>query len=314
MKFKNFLMSGMIAALAAFFVVGCNENPDDPGNGDGDEVAAVTNLGAVSLSSTSVGLAWDASTTTGATYKVAWAEGTTSVGSADVSTTTTTVEGLTEGKTYVFTVTAVDADDNESDPVSVTWSPASRYNVDAANTTMEINIYEKDATRGSGLALDVASPYEGPRNISVSGTHTDAELALAQLAMYINTNGTVKIGPASGFTVAEYANVAKFDQNTIVSDEATPVSSLNNWYMNGSLSGAMTQNRETPFTLDAVRTDGNGYGFVVRTGTSAANYHYARVFVKNNGGKILQGDSPNRFVSLVISYQNTAGVPYAKGN
>lgn len=310
MKFKNFLMGGMIAALAAFFVVGCNENPDDPGGGDGDDVAAVTNLGAVSLSSTSVGLAWDASTTTGATYKVEWMDGSTSVGSKDVSTTSTTIDDLTAGKAYVFTVTAVDADDNESDAVSVTWAPAARYNNDADNQTLEIALYEFESDNGSGLILDPAQG--GPSTESMSASNDDIDKV--QFAFFVNNDGTFAFGPSHGFATSIFQAAGSTDANVVISDQAYTTTGLDDWYMNAPLTSLVT-NKTTPFTLQQERTDGTGYAFVVRTGTSAANYRYARVFLKPGGnGKIVRGTAPNRFISLAISYQNTAGVPYAKGN
>jgi hypothetical protein len=314
MKFKHLLMSGLIAALAGFFVVGCNENPDDPGNGNGngDDVVAPSNLQAVSMSATSVGLMWTASTTAGVTYTVKVTEGSSSVTTIpDIATTTHTVSGLTEGTVYVFTVIAVDADDHESDPITVTWAPASRYTQDADNTTMEINIYEFDSPNGSGLILDPITG--GPSTESMSASNPN--IGDVQFAFNINGDGTFSFGPSFGYPTTIFQAADETDQNVFISDQAFTTTGLDAWYMNAPLTSLIT-NKQAPFTnLQEERTDGNGYAFAVRTGASAANYRYARIFLKPGGnGKIVRGTAPNRFINLVISYQNFAGIPYAKPN
>jgi hypothetical protein len=54
-------------------------------------------------------------------------------------------------------------------------------------------------------------------------------------------------------------------------------------------------------------------GFYVRTDTPG-NHHFARVMVRNNGGKILQSIPPNRYIELETSYQISANVPFAKAS
>jgi len=314
MKFKHLLMSGLIAALTGFFVVGCNENPDDPGDGDDStQVSAVTSLQAVSLSSTSVGLSWTASTTSGATYNVSWKTATGStIDDMDVTSgTTATITNLTEGTVYTFTVVAKATGSDDSDPVTVNWSPASRYDKDAENTTLEINIYEFDSQNGSGLVLDAGN--DGPSTESMSANNPN--IGNVQLAFNLNGDGTFSFGPSFGFPASVFQAADETDQNVVISDQVFTVPSLDAWYMSAALS-TLIGTRKAPFTnLQEERTDGNGYGFVIRTGSSAANYRYARVFLKPGGnGRIVRGSAPNRFINLIVSYQNTAGVPYAKPN
>jgi hypothetical protein len=80
-------------------------------------------------------------------------------------------------------------------------------------------------------------------------------------------------------------------------------------YINNS--GA-NQGNISVFTFPKTQALGQGQGILVRFGNGAAT-HYARVLVVNNGGQLLQGTYPNRFVEVVISYQATPSVPYAKG-
>lgn len=315
MKFKNFLMSGMIAALAAFFVVGCNENVGDPDDNN-DDVAAATSLKAVSLSATSVGLSWAASTTTGATYKVSWANGSTSVGSADVSTTTHTVSGLTEGTAYVFTVVAVDADDNESDPVTVTWAPAARYTNDQ-DAGGVIRIYERSAPTGKGTGLVLTPDLDGPRNVSVAGTiGTNPDLANVHLIADVNAGtGTFTIGPSKASAFDDFTNYSLFPNNVQVSDNYVVTSGLDNWYESASLANMFTTNNKEAFVIQNQQTGNQGVGFAVRMGTGVSGqFRYARIFVvPGASGQLIQNDG-NNYVVLHVSFQNVAGVPYAKGN
>ena len=315
MKFKQFLMSGLIMALAGLFVVGCNENPSDPDDPDDpSEVGAVSNLRAVSMDG-AVMLSWDASSTSGVTYTASWTAdgGATVTEDEDITGTSHMFDNLDNGTEYTFSVMAVDSDNEESDAVTINWAPADRYNKDAANSSLEISLYEFNSTNGSGLALDTRAPYNGPRNVSLSSASTNPNRPYAQLGIFVNVDGTFKIGPAAGF-VGDYQGVAEFDQNVIVSDQSWTVENLNSWILDEPLDEYFDGNRKNPYTsFQTSRSDGQGYGFLVRTGTSASNYHYARVFVRpGTNGSILQGAAPNRFVSLVISYQNTANLPYAK--
>lgn len=315
MKFKNFLMGGMIATLAAFFIVGCNENPDDPGNGDGDEVEAVTNLKAVSLSATSVGLSWNASTTTGATYKVEWMNGTTSVGTADVSGTSTTVNGLIEGTAYAFTVVAVDADDNESDPVSVTWAPAARFTSDQEKGGV-IRIYERDApsaNQGTGLVLD--PNLDGPRNVSVAGSlGTNPDLANIHLVADVQSN-EITIGPGKATAFDDFTNYSLFPNNVQVSDNYVVTTGLDNWHMSGTLNDLFSTNNKEAFVIQNQQANNQGVGFAVRMGTGVSGqFRYARIFVVPGAdGKLVQNDGFD-YVVLHVSFQTVTGVPYAKGN
>ena len=306
MKFKNLLMSGMIAILAGFFVVGCEETPSTPtGNG----VDAPTDLEAVTLGATSVGLKWVGAVPVGSRYDVSWtnADG-TSTGEKSVNeAVSTTVEGLTAGVEYTFSVVFVNADGDASLATTINWAGATRYPV--AGSTVEINMYEFDSDNGSGLILDGAT---GPENASMSANNPN--LGEVQLAFFLNSDGTFSIGPSFGYPSTTFANADGTDPNVIVSDQIFTTPSLDDWYLASSLTSLLTQNSQNIFdNLAAARTDGAGYAFVVRIGSDAASYHFARVFIKpDSNGNFINGVAPNRFISLEISYQNTVNLPFAK--
>ena len=306
MILKSFLLGSTL--IAALVIGGCNENdtPTDP-TPTGVAPKAVTNLVAVSLSETSVGLRWNSPVDTSlAGYDVSWksSDGTDS-GSVSVAPATDTTQdatGLKVGKTYSFTV-KTKRGTLLSTGVSVTWAGAQRFSNDAANAATTIRLYEKASSNGSGLTLDPS--LGGPRNMSVA-----TPSAAVQLGFIVDPAGKVVIGAAYSFP--EFKNVDKFDSNTYVSTQSWVANGLSDWFLTQSLDKYIPADGNLrAFTFEATVTGTTGQGFVARTGATG-NYHYARIFVNNVGGKLLQGTAPNRYVELTISYQNTPNVFFAK--
>jgi hypothetical protein len=65
--------------------------------------------------------------------------------------------------------------------------------------------------------------------------------------------------------------------------------------------------QEALLNFDQANAENKQFAFVVKTGSN----HFAKVLVKSNGSRLLQGTAPDRFVDLEISYQNGANIPYA---
>lgn len=315
MKFKHLLMSGLIAALAGFFVVGCNENPDDPGTGnDDDTAAAASGLAAVSLAEVgAVGLAWEASTTTGATYKVSWkTSGSTAVlGTENVTGTSTKITGLTAGTKYTFTVVASATGAVDSDPVSIEWAPASRYTEDKTAGGI-IRIYARSVVgKGSGIVIQ----SDGAYNALTAASQSDQAFGMIHLIADVGASGSnIRIGAPESFT--DFAAVAKFRKDVQISDNyytLSPAIGLDGWYSEDPLTALFTTNNKGNFTIADQQTGGAGVAFAARWGT-AGSERYARIFVlPGANGKLIQTDSgQDPFIEIQISYQPTAGVPYAK--
>ena len=311
MKVSNLLFGGLIAFAIGFAVQGCNENPvDDPGTG-GTAPLPATNVQAVSLSATTVGVKWTASADTGTiTYRVAWhLEGNAAAdsGSVDVASgTTSKTMTVQAGKEYEFEVFAVRGG-KSSTAAAVHWAGATRY-----GNTVAIKLYEDESSNPSGLTLDPSlTTSGGPEVVSVSNSNPN--LGNVQLAIYTKSDDPSNFLIGSAYAIIEYANSNSFNQNTYISDSAWATPSLDGWYLTKPLSTWFTKSggNSSAFSLPIAQTS-NGQVFYVRTGATAANYHYARIFVKNVSGKMLQGTAPNRFVELEISYQNGANLPYAK--
>lgn len=309
MKLANLFLSGLVVAAMGFTAIGCNENDPGTGPGDGTAPSAPSNVQATSLSANSVGLKWTASADTGAiTYTVSWApiNSSTSTGSVDVAagTTTATATNLTAGE-YKFSVVAKRSG-LSSTAATVNWAGATRYSNDAGATSTTIKMYETASSKGSGLTLDPSKG--GPKNVSVGASNTVPNSV--QLAIYTTSSdpSNFEIGPAYAFP--EYKNADKFDQSVYISENSYVAQSLNEWYSTGMITVPANGNVRA-FKFPVTETGSTGQGFYVRTG-AAGDYHYARVFIKKSGGKLLQNDANGRYVELEISYQPTANLAYAK--
>lgn len=313
MKMKHLLASGTAVLMLGLLAVGCNENPDGP-NDPGTAPAAPTSPQAVSLSNTSVSVKWTASTDTGTiTYKVTRAATGSSSDTATIenlSGTSATFNGLTASE-YTFTIVAVRSG-KASTAISVKWAPAQRF---APPPPLTFKLYEKKSSNPSGFSID-AEPG-GPQSVSLAVSNPGkAQLAIFILDSTSNNTNTLLIGPAYAFP--EYAasgnfNPAKVDSSTYISPTDFVVSSLDTWYSNSPIDAVITSSSTT--NTSAYTLTGNNLnasrGFFVRTGR-AGNFHYARVFVKATGGKIVQGNYPDRYIEVEVSYQNTPNLPYAK--
>ena len=315
MKFKQFLFAAFIAAFAGMAMVGCNENPDDPGTGD--DVNPVTNLEAVSLSSTSVGLRWTASTTSGVDeYRISVrGPGGTSVTDTAVTGTSATIAGLTAGTIYTFGVTAVETDiasgDDESTETTILWSPAQRITSDS-RVTGTLRVYPQSVTgKGSGIVLTSTGAY----NALVGGTPSStSDHGKIQLIADLNVGAaTFTIGAPEAFT--QFANHSSFRTDVQISDETYAITSLDTWYNDASLESLFSTANDGFFTLQDAQTAGQNVGFALRWG-SPGQYRYARVMVvAAAGGNLIKTDSNgDPYVEVQFSYQDAPGVPYAKGN
>jgi hypothetical protein len=310
MKFRSLLFGSAVVAMLGIAAVGCNDNPTTP---NGTAPAAVTSFKATSMSATSVGLTWTpGDTVTGTTYNVSWTgDLNADKGSANgISGTSTVATGLTAGQSYTFSVTAV-RNGETSSASTVKWAPADRYSSDQGNTTISIKMYEKASANGSGLLLDPT--LGGPKNVSASSGLPIAELQKVQLVILANdANSTFGIGPAYAFDA--YKAVNDFYSKLYIGDSTYVASSLDTWYDNKPIDQRilLPDGNISAYTGIPNAPGGTqGQGFYVRIGDAGA-YHYARVFINNVGGKLLQGSAPNRYVELTISYQKTANLPYAK--
>lgn len=315
MSFRKLILSGAIASLMGFMVIGCNENPTDTPGGGG----SVTGLSASSSSATSVTLKWTA--VTGATsYDVTWAPvsvTTAPSGSATSTMTSAVAIGLGTNTEYRFTVQARDASGTLGTASSIVWAGATRH-IGTAATSSSIRIYEKASLQPSGVNLSVNGQ---PQLVSLATSATGAK---AQLAMFVYQRAgqanpdSIIVGPV--YALPEYkisagGDFSRMDTAVYISATTTQVASLNDWYLSAPLSGMIAANSNVMAYVFKPATAGGtitgGQGFIVRTGTPA-NYNYARVVIESSGSGMLGGTSPNRYIEIEVSYQDVANIPYAK--
>jgi hypothetical protein len=269
-----------------------------------------TDLTATPSSATSVILKWTASSDANVTaYRVRWTGNVSGkTDSMDVNTTSATITNLTAGQTYAFTVSSLRGA-RTSAGVPIQSAPSSRYTTDQKTGT-QLRMYEIASANGAGLTIDPS--LGGPKNISVISAATASNV---QLAIFATPGGsTFSIGPAFAFDEYKNGGLNNFYSDITVSRTTFVAPSLDTWYSNSSIENELFRadsGNTVAYTLSNSVSGSNGQGFFVRTGTTGA-YHYARVFVKNVGGQLLQGTAGNRFVELEISYQKTANIPYAK--
>lgn len=263
-----------------------------------------------SLSASSVALRWTASHDTGMiTYRVSWREANAVGGDSatiDAATNSAVASGLVAGRAYRFSVVALRGG-KASSPIGGIWSGAEHYTDDQGNA---IRIYETASANGAGLTLDPSKG--GPKTVGVGSSNPNP--GDVQLAIFTSSQepNSFEMGPAYAFT--EYKNADDFDPNTFVSEYSYLAESLGSWYLpeGTSVDRIIPLNGNIrAFTFQVVQSGTSGQGFYVRTGTPG-NYHYARVFIRNSGGRLLQGTAPNRYVELEISYQLTPNLPFAK--
>ncbi len=316
MKLTSFLMAGLLVASCGIVATGCNENPTDtPSTGS---VGTPSSLKATSVDASSVRLAWNAPNDTAiASYMISYSAQST-VDSSQVTVTPSstvgqlyTVTNLKPGVEYRFYVRAVRGSDMSS-AATVNWAGASRYSDDGART---LRMYEFNSDKGSGLLLD-PTIGSGPRMASAK-----TEPGNVQLAWLFKAAGTagnapnavdsVIVGAAPAFP--EFSNRASFYQNVYISGSTFFGTSLSDIFPDRPLDQlVLTDTNTRAFALPAAQPAGIGQGFYVRIGTSSATYHYARVFIRNNGTNLVQGSSPDRYIQIDVSYQQTANLPFAK--
>ncbi|MDB5035757.1 MAG: Fibronectin type domain protein [Chlorobi bacterium] len=300
----------LLAILSLGIVIaGCSVNDlDSPTSNPGGTSEGIE---ASSISETSVRLRWKGATESGVIYGLHW-EGINArsdSGTVFQADTTVLVSGLRPGEAYGFSAS------NYRDGTILTlipgstrtviWATARHYITEAS--TNPIRLYETGSNVGSGLVIDTIRG--GPRNVDLR-LSSDADRV--QLALYTvrEDTSTFKIGPAYAFS--SYRTQYAVDSTIFISRATEPVPGLNAWYSFSPIDRLIDPDgNQKAYTLPTLQPDSMGQGFYVRTGR-AGSYHYARVFIVNLNGVLLQGNPPNRFVELEISYQPTPNLPYAR--
>ena len=289
---KRLTQTFAMLLLTLLMLVSCEETnpvetPDIP--------SAPKNLRANARDEASIAIKWDASASESDTM-VYYIE-ISSTGSDVIAPVTANKSQhswvfttLKPGNKYTFTVYSKYSGGSKcTNPPSIMWATAKRIK--------DAMLYETASSYGSGLALYDATTG-GAKNYKVAnGDKWDIGLDTRK----VGTNDEWDIGSPSLLSY-NYPSGTR----TTLTQQKTNYEATNN-----------ITNIDDVYDTDILAPDIARYydftdvttGFVFAVKTADGNF--AKVFVKANGGKLLQGASPNRYVVVDISYQMTSGIPYA---
>ncbi|MDA3842824.1 MAG: IPT/TIG domain-containing protein [Candidatus Kapabacteria bacterium] len=211
-----------------------------------------------------------------------------------------TVTDLTEGVVYMFQVVAnYTGGENYAAPAELNWSPATRF-VENINEA-PIRIYETASGYGSGL--DIFDNTGGaPKSLTVG--------SIVDWNMGLYTTGGTFFGSASELSYTGASTAQGVEISDVYYDN---VENLNDVFASEALNNGTFAVRV--FNLsDEMFTGKKNILFIVRTQEpgQSGKYNYAKVMVVLGNAGFLQGTAPNRYLEFIVSYQKTAGVPYAK--
>lgn len=297
----------LLFALLALVAVSCNTN-EDPVDPSGTKPNMPTSLKAQSLSSTSVGLKWDAPaggvTPTGYTiyHNIVGSSAKTAIEVTGASSTNQVVSGLAPGTMYEFTVQAVNGSVVGDATAALTWAPAYRSGV--------IRMYSSRSTNGSGLIVFDGNPRSA--TVSLGG--------LWDLA-YDDQDDPARPKIASPGFAKGYVDQAtgrfsngQLSKITYLGRQYTDVNDLNDIFETEDLNDdRLSADKEAAFDLSSVGgTKGMAFVFANKNATVSPNtFTYGKVLVMRNGGNIIQGSGDDKYIEVVVSYQTATDVPYA---
>lgn len=299
MRFSKLALLG--AFIITLGIAGCNENdnPVTPPTAPN----APTGLMATSRSATSIGLKWTAPaagvTPTGYMITYTPAGGTAQTMDVASTSTATDITGLTEGKIYTITVSAKNSTAVSTASSAVMWAPASRL-------TGTFKIYSSKSTaNGSGLRFSPAAVLkiaDGPEwDICFDDKDGRPLVGSPGVSGYVDANNQ--------FPGAKDAKIVALGRDYL------GVNSLDDIYDVDSLSVAPTGGfKEVLKDLSTVPDKTKGYGFVVRSRKTVSDptvVNFAKVLVKSDGSKFVQGTAPEEYIEVEVSYQTITNVPFA---
>lgn len=298
----HLIAAGVITVLV-LIMAGCDK--DDSPSGPGQTtIRGASNPRAFSASATSVGVTWTASPDEGRSevqnpaYRIVARDtlGGSSQLTAVKGQTSALFTGLVEGRVYTFTISMLVSGAVSNDSVSVKWAPAKRREGEGTSTA-PIQVFET-ASSSFPSGLDVYSTTEdGPVTRSLTGSSN----SLIDLFVYTEPGSqdllirsahlsSVIATPKTTFFSTFSSNTDDLNDPQSVPPDASTYSTAE-VRISGAASGATT-------------------GRVIYGRTQENNYF--RMLVTRNGTSLVFGTSPDRFLTVKISYQSVSGVPYVR--
>ncbi len=295
-KLSIILSSITLAALAGFFFSSCTSETAATSS----TIGAPTNVMALSGSSSSISVEWTRASGDTAVDSVIFSDGTIAVGTAISATATSyTITGLSTGTVYTIWVASAGARSN-----SIQWMTAVR--------TTGLQLFQFSSNGLSGLQLNGAGGQATV--VSAAGANSSGMDFYLEDAQHDNT-----ITTASGisFEGAQFLNggaltyrTSYFDNN----DLTYLVGGLNADYSASDFSTqiaaiASTQGNAYDIPNDAVyATKGSR---ILLAETQDGNFAKIEIVPDPSTGMLYSGSGLNKHVTINVSYQPTAGKPYA---
>ncbi len=273
-------MKRVIAVIAAAVLwTGCGNNLAGPaGNSLLRPPSALT---ALSVDNAHVQVNWsapgDASDTTFRGYIISWGTVTDTIAKTPLQFTA----GPLSPGAVTFSIRSLLKSGQVSDPASITWAPAWRY--DAA----PIVLTEYNSALQSGVpGLDVGSGTSDPKSVGLQDANADSTL---DIYLYGPGGSDLQLVSASVYNAGWH--------QTYFSTVSTPSADLN------APLAAFPQ--DNTFTAQTVTPADNTIYYVKATG-NAGEVNYVRIHVH-----LLGGNFPNRQVEIRLSLQKISRLPYA---
>jgi hypothetical protein len=294
-----------LALLISVAFTACDEDSDNPITTD-PEVAAPTNLEAASADG-AVFLSWtpsvDESEDNFGTYSISILNLATNQTMPTPITvgkgiSSVRIDGLTNGIQYAFTVRSVTTLGNESTGFAmIEWSPAVRNDLD------------KD-----GNLIRVYATTSGTFNSAID-LYNDAGMSevIPQAGTEFSERGDLYVFASSSSSTLSLKSPAEAN-NQGLETQFSNFSPVDTDDLNDQL--ASEPPADGSYTLKEITLD-NGtvtagrvyWGRLVR----GSDYFYFRLLLKKgSNGRLVQGSGDDRYVEMVVSFQNAPNNPFAK--
>jgi len=300
--------SSTIIALALFAMTfhfsGCTtDNPATPSDPD---VAAPTNIQAASADGAVI-LSWTASTSESASnfgkYVITGynqSKGTTFTTVAPKGATKFTVDSLSNGTRYNFTVHSETTQGKlSSDIATIEWAPAVRQDTDLNNST--ILVYATTSKNNS--AVDLYNDQGWAEVIPQSGQIFKDRGDLYVYAANSTSGSLVITSPSEA---SNQGLETQFSTNSGVA-----LNSLDDQFSTAPPTGS-TYSAKSIAIADASASTSMIYFGRLKRGTDF--YYFRLLVVRGSNGNLVQGSGADRYLELIASFQNAPNVPFAKRN
>jgi hypothetical protein len=288
------------------------DNDDDPV--DDPKPEAPTELKAMSLSDSEIMLTWTPSPSESHELFEGYMLYISSTGGGPLTPVEVhkddrpyTVTDLDEGVIYEFKLVAKFTNGNESEGEAVVeWSPATRFEKDFYDQTIEV--YEYTSQFGSGIDLFYFEDEEnyGPKVLTVNSK--------ADWNLGIDTrNDMLHIMPAKEITYAQ--DEPDPVQATEINTQFWAADDLDEVFDSEALNASGEFKDNLIFDLNGDYVDPEkGVVLIVRSKEEGeTKWNYSKILVKRDPeGNWLQGSGENEYLEMEISFQRALDVPYAK--